>query len=333
MGGALQVLTDSFNRQINYIRISVTDRCNLRCLYCMPPEGLPWIPKEEILTYEEITTIIRSVAPLGVERLRITGGEPLVRRDLPCLVSMLSEIPGIKDIALSTNGLFLAEMGPALKKAGLKRVNVSLDTLKPDRFRQIARRPGLERVLEGLRAAEELGLHPIKINTVVMRGINDDELADFAALTLDHPWHIRLIEVMPLEDNVSLQANAYIPWDEMRERLASLGTLEPVDGPPGNGPARYFRLPGGKGTIGVITPLSHNYCDRCNRVRLTADGRLRLCLFGDQELDLRTPLRSGAGEEEIRSIFRRAMRIKPQRHHLAVGAPSSALRALSQVGG
>ncbi len=333
MNRPLQVLTDSFNRRINYIRISVTDRCNLRCLYCMPPEGLPWIPKADILTYEEIAKIIRAVAPLGVERLRLTGGEPLVRRDLPKLVSMLAEIPGIKDIALSTNGIHLAEMAHDLKKAGLNRVNVSLDTLKPDRFRQIARRPGLEQVLEGLEVAEELGLHPIKVNTVVMRGINDDELPDFAALTLEHPWHIRLIEVMPLEDNVYLQASAYISWDEMRQRLLDLGTLEPVDGPLGNGPARYFRLPGGKGTIGVITPLSHNYCDRCNRVRLTADGRLRLCLFGDQEIDLRSPLRQGADEEQIRAIFLRAMRIKPERHHLDLGAPSSALRALSQVGG
>jgi cyclic pyranopterin phosphate synthase len=299
----------------------------------MPPEGLPWIPKADILTYEETARIIRAVAPLGIQRLRITGGEPLIRRDLPILISMLSQIPGIKDIALSTNGIHLAEMGTALKEAGLKRVNVSLDTLRPDRFKEIARRPGLERVLEGLQAAEELGLHPIKVNTVVMRGINDDELPDFASLTLDHPWHVRLIEVMPLEDNLNLQAQSYISWYEMRQRLESLGTLEPVEGPPGNGPARYFRLPGGKGTIGVITPLSHNYCDRCNRVRLTADGRLRLCLFGDQEIDLRTPLRQGAGEDEIRRIFLRAMRIKPERHHLAYGAPSSALRALSQVGG
>lgn len=333
MSRPLQVLTDSFNRQINYIRISVTDRCNLRCLYCMPPEGLPWIPKAEILTYEEIAKVVRSVAPLGVERLRITGGEPLIRRDLPSLISMLASVPGIKDIALSTNGIHLAEMGPALKAAGLKRVNVSLDTLRPDRFRAIARRPGLEKVLEGLQAAEELGLHPIKINTVVMRGINDDELADFAALTLDHPWHVRLIEVMPLEANLELQANAYISWEEMQQRLVTLGSLEPAEGPAGNGPARYFRLPGGKGTIGVITPLSHNYCDRCNRVRITADGRLRLCLFGDQEIDLRSPIRQGAGEDQIREIFLRAMRIKPERHHLSIGTPSSALHALSQVGG
>lgn len=332
IGGA-GPLADQFNRPITYLRISVTDRCNLRCVYCMPEGGLPWIPKREILTFEEIGEIVTAAAAIGVRSIRLTGGEPLVRRNLDELVRKLAAIPGIDDIALSTNALLLADQIAALHAAGLKRVNVSLDTLREDRFFAIARRPGLDRVLAGIEAAIERGLAPLKLNCVVMRGQNDDEIPAFAELTRERPIFVRFIEVMPVEENVDLQRDAYVSSDEILERIRAVDDLRPVEGPGGNGPARYFAFDGAAGAVGVISPLSHDYCERCNRVRLSADGRLRLCLFGDHEIDLRTPLRGGAGREEIVQIFRDAMFIKPERHHLQLGELSSRMRAFSEIGG
>jgi GTP 3',8-cyclase len=326
-------LADQFKRPITYLRISVTDRCNLRCVYCMPEAGLPWVAKSEILSFEEIVRVVEAGAPLGLRSIRLTGGEPLVRRDLPDLVRMLAAVDGIEDIALSTNGLLLAERLNALVEAGLRRVNVSLDTLREDRFAAIARRPGLGRVLEGIEAASAAGLAPIKLNCVVMRGRNDDELADFAALTRDRPLYVRFIEIMPVEENLELQRESYVSSDEMLARLGALDELVPVHGPAGNGPARYFAFPGARGAVGVISPLSHDYCERCNRVRLTADGRLRLCLFGDYEIDLRTPLRAGASQEDLAALFRGGMLIKPERHHLRLGEQASRMRAFSEIGG
>ena len=331
--GAAQPLRDTFNRPITYLRISVTDRCNLRCIYCMPEAGLAWIPKPEILTYEEIARIVRAGADVGLRSVRLTGGEPLIRRDLERLVAMLADIPGIEDISLSTNGLLLAERAALLRSAGLGRVNISLDTLREDRFEAIARRPGLDRVLNAIETCVEIGLSPIKINCVVMRGQNDDELADFAELTRMRPIFVRFIELMPVEENVALQTDAYVSSDEILARLRQVEELEPVAGPGGNGPARYFAYRGAAGAVGVISPLSHDYCERCNRVRLSADGRLRLCLFGDHHIDLRTPVRTGATLEEIAGIFSGAMLIKPERHHLEVGKVSSAMRAFSEIGG
>ena len=212
-------------------------------------------------------------------------------------------------------------------------MNLSLDTLRADRFEAIARRPGLDAVLRGLDDAVAAGLHPVKLNCVVMRGSNDDELADFARLTLDRPVFVRFIEVMPVHENLDLQRDAYLSSDEILERVGALGDLRPVAGPPGNGPARYFALPGAAGAIGVISPLSHDFCERCNRVRLTADGRLRLCLFGDQALDLRAALRAGATTPQIAALLRSAMLVKPERHHLRLGEASSAMRAFSEIGG
>jgi cyclic pyranopterin phosphate synthase len=326
-------LSDAFARPITYLRISVTDRCNLRCTYCMPEAGLPWIEKTEILTYEEIERIARAAAAAGVRSLRLTGGEPLVRRDLPRLVERLAAIDGIEDMSLSTNGLLLADQAPALASAGLRRVNVSLDTLRADRFTAIARRAGLERVLAGIDAAAQAGLAPIKINCVVMRGRNDDELEDFAEMTRERPVFVRFIEMMPVVDNADEQRSLYLSSDDILERLRSLGNLEPAPGPGGNGPARYFAFPGARGAVGVISPLSHDYCDRCNRVRLTADGRLRLCLFGNHEIDLRTPVRAGASRAEISQLFRTGMLIKPERHHLKLGEAGSRMRAFSEIGG
>lgn len=331
--GAFAPLADQFRRPITYLRISVTDRCNLRCVYCMPEEGLPWIPKPDILTYEEIEQIVRAAASVGVRSIRLTGGEPLVRRDLPRLVALLSAIPGIEDIALSTNGILLEQQLPALVAAGLTRVNLSLDTLREDRFFAIARRRGLDRVLGGIQAAIDAGLKPLKINCVVMRGQNDDEVLELAELTRERAIYVRFIELMPVEDNLDLQREAYVSADEILARIRENDELLPVDGPGGNGPARYFAFPGAQGAVGVISPLSHDYCERCNRVRLTADGRLRLCLFGDHHIDLRTPVRSGASMEDIIDIFRGSMLIKPERHHLRLGEQSSRMRAFSEIGG
>ena len=311
----------------------MTDRCDLRCVYCMPEAGLPWIARPDVLTFEEIERIVRAAASVGVRSVRLTGGEPLVRPDLARLVAALAAIPGVDDIALSTNGVLLGEQAAGLAAAGLTRANVSLDTLREDRFFAIARRHGLDRVLAGIDAAIAAGLAPIKLNCVVMRGTNDDEIVDFARLTRDRAIFVRFIEVMPVVDNAAMQRDAYVSSAELLERIAAVERIEPVPGPGGNGPARYWAFPGAAGAVGVISPLSHDYCERCNRVRLTADGRLRLCLFGDQELELRGPVRAGASEEELADVFRGGMLIKPERHHLELGEAGSRMRAFSEIGG
>jgi GTP 3',8-cyclase len=326
-------MRDGFGRRIRYLRISVTDKCNLRCVYCMPLHGLPWLKRADLLSYEEIASIVGTMAPMGLRRVRITGGEPLVRRDVTRLIGMISAVPGIDDIALSSNAVLLADMADELKAAGVQRVNISLDSLRPDRVDAIARRPGsFHKIMDGLDAAERVGLLPIKINVVVMRGRNDDELEDFARITLDRPWHVRFIEVMPVGENLDISAHEYVPAPEMLRRVRSLGDLEPVDGPAGNGPATYFRFPGAPGTVGVITPMSHNYCDDCNRMRLTADGQLRPCLFGDIQTNLRDPLRAG---QPLEPLIQETLRIKPERHSLVQGSDtgSGGLLALSQIGG
>ena len=323
------VLQDQFGRGIEYLRISVTDRCNFRCLYCMPLEGLEWLPKRDILSYEEIAAVVGQLAPLGLRRLRITGGEPTIRPELPTLVRMLRAIPGIEDIALSTNGVRLPQLAPALADAGLDRVNMSADSLREDRIVAIARRSlGLSPV-DAARAAEAAGLAPIKINVVVMRGINDDEVVDFARLAMEHPWHVRFIELMPVGEMRDLTWEHVVPSDEVLQRVATLGVLTSDAGPRGNGPAAYYRIEGSPGTVGVITPMTHTYCGSCNRVRLTADGRLRTCLYGDHEVNLREPLRRG---EALEPLFRQALAEKPREHQL-LQMRVGGLRALSQVGG
>lgn len=324
---------DGFGRRIEYLRISVTDKCNLRCVYCMPEEGLPWLKRSQLLSFEEITEIVRAMADIGLSRLRITGGEPLVRRDLGSLIRMLRRIPGITDVALSTNAVLLADQAQELRDSGVDRLNVSLDSLRPDRIDAISRRAGsADAIFRGLDAAEQAGFEPIKINCVVMRGRNDDEIADFAKISQERPWHIRFIEVMPTGENLGISQDEYVSSDEILAKIAALGTLSPVAGPHGNGPATYYALPGAPGTIGVITPMSHNYCERCNRMRLTADGQLRPCLFGEIQTNLRDPLRRGA---PIEPLIRHTLRIKPEKHMLVQGSDSGSggLLALSQVGG
>ncbi len=323
-------MLDAEGRAISYLRISVTDRCNFRCLYCMPHDGLVWLPRAEILSYEEIAELVRQLQPLGIRRLRVTGGEPTIRPELEVLLGYLKAIPGIEDLALSTNGVKLVALARKFADAGLDRVNLSVDSLRRERIAQIARRDlGFEPVAAAT-AAEAAGLSPVKLNMVVMRGINDDEVPDLARLTLDHPWHVRFIELMPVGEMSGLTREHVVPSAEVLERCAkALGGLEPAAGPGGNGPAAYHRAPGAPGSIGVITPLTHSYCGECNRVRLTADGRLRTCLFGRHEVDFRGPLRR---REPLAPFFARALAEKPPEHHL-LQLDAGGLTALSQVGG
>ncbi|MFI5228811.1 MAG: GTP 3',8-cyclase MoaA [Gemmatimonadales bacterium] len=324
------VSLDQFGRSIEYLRISITDRCNFRCLYCMPERGLEWLPKADILSYEEIADVVRQLAPLGLRRIRLTGGEPTIRPQVEDLVRMLRAVPEITDIALSTNGVRLPDLAPRLREAGLDRINMSVDSLRAERIATIARRNLSFDPVRSALAAERAGLAPIKINVVVMRNVNDDELEDLARVTLDHPWHVRFIELMPVGDLRELTWEHVVPSNEILARLAAQGALTPDPGPArGNGPAEYFRWAGAAGTIGVITPMTHTYCASCNRVRLTANGRLRTCLFGDHEVDLRAPLRAGA---PLAPLFREALANKPKEHEL-LQMKVGGLRALSQVGG
>ena len=328
---------DAYHRPISDLRISVTDRCNLRCIYCMPEEGVAWRPHGQVLRYEEIATIVRAAAELGITKVRLTGGEPLVRLGIGDLVAMIAQTPGIDDLAMTTNGILLARYAEALAGAGLDRVNISLDTLDPQRFHEITRCGELADTLEGIEAAREAGLNPIKINTVVIRGMNDDEVVDLAAKTLEAGWwNIRFIELMPV-GNGELMTEAWeervVTADETRARIErAFGPLEPARMETGGGPARYFRLPGGKGTLGFITPISEHFCYRCNRLRLTADGQLRPCLLSDHEIDLRTLLRRGADAEEIKALIIECINAKPMRHHLGEHLHPEG-RVMSEIGG
>ena len=322
-------LADSFHRPINYLRVSVTDRCNLRCVYCMPPEGISLMPHGDILRYEEICLVAKAAAELGITKLRLTGGEPLVRAGLTDLVAMLAKIKGIDDISMTTNGVLLGRYAVELKKAGLHRVNISLDSLRPERFHKITRMGKLDDVLKGIEAAKEVGLNPVKINMVVIRGTNDDEISHFALLTVSDAWHVRFIEFMPFMEK-GKKNRFLVPVSEMMERIEALGKLEPSL-PNGAGPAKYYRLSGAKGTIGFISPVTECFCQACNRLRLTADGRLRPCLFSDDEVDLRGPLRQGATVEDIKHLIRQAVASKPEKHKLITGVTCE--RFMSQIGG
>jgi len=322
-------ILDSFGRSINYLRISVTDRCNLRCLYCMPPEGVPQMPHSEILSYEEVRTVVQAAAELGITKIRLTGGESLVRAELPKLIKMLSQIEGIQELSLTTNGTFLKKHALELKQAGLSRVNVSLDTLKADKFQYITSLGKLKDVLEGIEAAKEAGLHPVKINTVVMRGINEDEILDFTRMTYEDGWHVRFIELMPFK-----RVADFVPFIELRRHISLLGKLKPCASTTGNGPAMYYRLAGARGTIGFISPLTElSFCSRCNRMRLTPDGKLRPCLLEEDEIDLKMPLRNNASLEELKSLILKAVASKPEHHHLERGNIRPVNRKMSQIGG
>ncbi|HEX2712801.1 MAG TPA: GTP 3',8-cyclase MoaA [Candidatus Acidoferrales bacterium] len=324
-------MRDQFGREIRDLRISLTDRCNLRCVYCMP-EHMVFKPRDELLTDEEIMLIVRVAADLGVKKVRLTGGEPTVRPNLVDLVRRIAAVPEIQDLAMTTNGILLSRLAKPLAQAGLRRINVSLDSLDAEKFRRITRWGNLDDLLAGLEAARDAGLSPIKLNAVVVRGFNEDDVVDVARLTLEHAWDVRFIEMMPFGSVAGFQTNAYVSSAETMARIEeALGPLLPLD-VTGYDPARTYRLDGAPGTLGFISAVSQPFCAQCGRLRLTAEGRLRLCLLRDDEVDLRTPLRAGATYEEMRERFRAAAFRRPWGHELAQNV-IPLQRVMSQIGG
>lgn len=309
---------DQYARDINYLRVSVTDRCNLRCTYCMPKKGVSLLGHDDILSYEELLRIIAVAARQGITKVRITGGEPLVRRGVVAFIAALQAIPGLADISLTTNGILLEDCAAPLFAAGIRRINVSLDSLDAEKYARITRGGDLQAVLRGIRKAREVGFSPIKINIVAIRGVNDDEIAAFARLTLENAYQIRFIELMPLGEAGDENSGRFISNTAVRERIETLGALAPVADArqKSAGPAQLFRLPDGVGEIGFISPVSRHFCATCNRLRLTADGHLRACLLADDEVDLKPLLRSGADGEIGRAIAGVIAR-KPRQHQIS----------------
>lgn len=323
---------DSYERRIDYLRISVTDRCNLKCVYCTPEKGLRRFDRAELLTSGEIVRAVKIANRFGIRKVRITGGEPLLRSDIIQLVKSVKEV-GMRDLSLTTNGMLLAGMADELKTAGLNRINISLDTLRPERFSSIARGGDLERVWEGIRKAEEAGLYPIKLNVVPMRGTNDDELLDFAALTFENDYHIRFIELMPGGNGKQWSRDSVVGKEEIMCRISELGDLQPFKSR-GQGPSRNYRIKGARGVLGFISAISDHFCGSCNRLRLTSRGRLRPCLFSNTEIDLRTPMREGASDAELMSLFANAVTAKPRGHSLnAENSDLQGLPTMSKIGG
>ncbi len=323
---------DQYGRRIDYLRVSLTDRCNMRCIYCMPAVGVQFAPRPDLLTNDELLLVINASARAGFRKLRLTGGEPTLRHDLVNLVRELKRIPGIEHIAMTTNALRLRKLAQPLRDAGLDRVNISIDTLDPVKFRIITRGGSLDEVWAGIEAADAAGLHPIKLNAVVVRGMNDEEVVRLAGLTLERPWEFRFIEVMPLTGVTGLAEEGIVASAELIARLEQhYGPLEEIGHAPSD-PARTYRIPGAKGVIGFISSVSDPFCATCNRMRLTADGRLHLCLLRDDEVDLRAAVRAGATVEEVEQIIRHAVYIKPWGHGLPVGVKPT-LRGMSELGG
>lgn len=309
-------MKDGLGRNINYLRISVTDRCNLRCRYCMPAEGIDKKGHLDMLTLEEIFEVVKVCAGLGTDKIRITGGEPLVRKGLVGLIEKITALESIKDIALTTNGVLLKEMAGDLKKAGLKRINVSLDTMDEKKYEYMTRGGNIKVVMEGMEEAVKVGLLPIKINAVLTKGFNEDEIGDFIRLTLNENIDVRFIELMPLGQAAGFAADHYLPNTVVLERF---GELEPVDAVDKSSPARYYKLPGAKGRVGLINPISHKFCDYCNRIRLTADGKLKPCLHSNEEIDVRGILRDTKNNDKYLSLQKavsEAIRVKPEHHTL-----------------
>jgi len=310
-------LRDNFKRTIEYFRISITDRCNLRCIYCMPPEGVMPMEHKEILHYEEIERIVKIAAPMGLRKVRITGGEPLVRKNVPYLIKQIKNIEGIEDLSLTTNGILLSRYAGELAEAGLDRVNISLDSLRPERYREITRGGDISIVLEGIQAAERAGLKPIKINIVPIRGSNDDEITEFAKITLRAPYQVRFIEFMPFGAEGVWSPGKFISAGEIKSIVEGIGPLSPVK-VRRSGPARYFMFHGAPGVVGFINPISNHFCGECNRLRLTADGKLRPCLFSETEIDLKPALRSGASDREIERLIKLSVEVKPEGHNIKI---------------
>ena len=326
-----QQLIDQYGRQIEYLRLSVTDRCDLRCHYCMPEGFKDFEEPADWLTFDEIERVIRAFAELGTRRIRITGGEPLVRKNIPELASRLSSLPGIEDLSISSNATRLQKLARPLKEAGISRINVSLDTLKADRFKEITGGGKLEKVINGLLAASEAGFQPVKINMVVMRGVNDDEVEDMVQFCIDHDFTLRFIETMPMGDTGREASQQYIPLDEIHQRLEKKYNMVKAN-MNGGGPARYVRVEGTELRIGYITPMSQHFCDTCNRVRLSVDGTLYLCLGQDDSYPLRDLLRSGISDDELKQHIHRAINLKPEKHEFS-NNPGKLVRFMSMTGG
>lgn len=327
-------MKEAASRQINYLRISITDRCNLRCVYCTYWKEWQKRPPAEILRYEELLRVAAVAAEAGVRKIRVTGGEPLVRRGIVGFLQELQRLPGIDQVCLTTNGVLLRELAPAIYNAGVRHLNVSLDTLKRERYRQITGGDHLPAVMAGLQQAASLGFYPLKINCVVLRGINDDEVLDIARLAREHPLQVRFIELMPTTSQTWWQRH-FLSIAEVRRRLALLGPLEPLIRETAAGPARTFRLPGFRGELGFISPMSQHHCRTCNRLRLTADGKVRLCLLESQELDLKGPLRQGVADGFLAFLFQEAIRLKNRKpvHSLPCAASCPQDLPMVSIGG
>lgn len=327
-----KALLDTYCREINYLRVSVTDKCNLRCIYCMPPEGVPAISHSEILTFEEIERVVRLAVGMGITKVRLTGGEPLVRRGIANLIGDISSMEGVKDVSLTTNGILLAPMAAELKEKGLRRVNISLDTLKPDVFEKITGFPRLNEVLAGIEEARRVGLTPVKVNVVAIGGVNDGELLDFAKMAVEKGVEVRFIEHMPSRRDV-WSDRSLVPASQILKTIGERYTLTPCEPKPGSrGPGRMYDIAGG-GRIGVISPMSDHFCGSCNRLRLTSDGRLRTCLFSNAEIDLKKKLRDGSGDEAIAALLKQAVAAKPEKHGLPPDAEGHEGMDMSRIGG
>jgi cyclic pyranopterin phosphate synthase len=326
---------DRFGREINYLRISVIDHCNLRCVYCMPLRGLSFVPSPELLTAQEIETVVRGALSVGFRKFRLTGGEPTLRPDLLEIVGRIAALRGVADLAMTTNAILLPRMARELAAAGLRRLNIHVDTFHPEHLKRIMRFGAVEEMLAGIAAAEEAGLRPIKLNCVVTRGYNDEDVVDMARLAVERGWHVRFIELMPLGagETAHLALSQYVPTQETRTRIESaLGPLIPLPVGDASDESRNFRFASGPGVVGFISPVSEPYCGACNRMRLTADGKFHFCLLNDDELDVKRALRAGGGVEAAAAILGRAVRLKPTGHRLDEGL-STEERHMFQIGG
>lgn len=326
-------MLDTYNREINYMRISVTDRCNLRCRYCMPEEGVDKLWHSCILSFEEFARLVEIATLVGIRKIRLTGGEPLVRKNISQLISYISEIPEIDDIAITTNGTLFAPMAEELKEAGLKRVNISLDSLVAEKFNYITRRGNLSDVKDAIFKALELDLHPVKLNVVVIKGFNDGELIDFAKLAYNYPLHVRFIEFMPVGDLLFWEKERMMNTQEMKKVIEKQYSLTTGKKIMGNGPAKYYNIDGGQGTLGFISPMSNHFCGECNRIRMTAEGGLRGCLYDKREINLQDAIKKGASDEELKQLFIKAVKMKPDRHHMNDGWGAGNKRKMYQIGG